>query len=92
MEKCTFCIQRLNRAEEDAKRQNVPLNSIPVQPACAQACPSDVFAFGLLSDPESRVSRMARSARAYRMLDDLGTEPRIIYLSGGGGGERTQQP
>lgn len=92
MEKCTFCIQRLNRAEEEAKINGQDLKDVAVQPACAQACPSDVFTFGLLSDPESRVSQLARSARAYRLLEDLGVEPRIIYLSGGGGGERKQQP
>ncbi|HSO26944.1 MAG TPA: 4Fe-4S dicluster domain-containing protein [Anaerolineales bacterium] len=88
MEKCTFCIQRIRANEEQAKAEGRPLVDGEVQPACAQACPSDVFTFGLLSDPDSQVSRLARSSRAQRLLEDLGTEPKVIYLTGGTSGER----
>ena len=81
MEKCSFCIQRIRRAEEEAKVQGVALQDIRFEPACAQACPSDAIFFGLLSDPDSEVSHLALSARAQRLLlEELGTEPRVIYL------------
>jgi Fe-S-cluster-containing dehydrogenase component len=53
-----------------------------VEPACAQVCPSYAITFGRLDDPESRVSKLARNGRAYRLLEDLGTQPRITYLKG----------
>jgi molybdopterin-containing oxidoreductase family iron-sulfur binding subunit len=83
MEKCTFCIQRIRRGQEDAKAANRPLEDGEVMPACAQACPSDVFQFGLLTDPDSAVSLAAKSGRAYRLLEDLGTQPKVIYLKHG---------
>lgn len=88
MEKCSFCVQRIRRAEEQAKAENRSVTDGEVQPACAQACPSDAIVFGLLSDPNSRVSHLAGGARASRLLEELGTEPSIIYLSGGGGARR----
>jgi Fe-S-cluster-containing dehydrogenase component len=89
MEKCTFCIQRIRRGEEDARADGRDVQDGEVQPACAQACPADVFVFGLLSDPNSRVSQLARSARAEFLLEDLGTQPRVIYLRNGGGPARS---
>jgi Fe-S-cluster-containing dehydrogenase component len=89
MEKCTFCIQRIRRSEEDAQAEGRDVRDGDVQPACAQACPADVFVFGLLSDPDSRVSQLARSARAEFLLEDLGTQPRVIYLRNGGGAARS---
>jgi Fe-S-cluster-containing dehydrogenase component len=92
MEKCTFCIQRIREVQEKAKLEGREVQDGEVLPACAQACPSSAMYFGLLSNPESQVSRLSRSARAEAYMDDLGIEPRVIYLIGGGGGERTQQP
>jgi Fe-S-cluster-containing dehydrogenase component len=81
IEKCTFCIQRIRRAEENAKAEGREIRDGDVETACAQACPSDAIVFGLLSDPESRASRLARNARAQGLLlEELGTEPRVIYL------------
>ncbi len=53
-----------------------------IRPACAAACPAQVFTFGDLDDPESRVSRLAKSPRAHHLLGDLGTQPGVIYLEG----------
>ena len=53
---------------------------------CQQACPTDAIVFGNLDDPNSRVSQMAKSERAYRVLEELGTEPRVTYLTGLKGG------
>jgi Fe-S-cluster-containing dehydrogenase component len=89
MEKCTFCVQRIRRAEEDARVQGVEVKDTDFQPACAQACPSDAIVFGLLSDPNSQVSRLARSARSQRLLlEELGTLPRVIYLKSERGSKR----
>lgn len=63
--KCTFCMHRLGRGEE---------------PACCETCIGDARFFGDLSDPESKVSRLAASPRAFRLREELGTEPRVYYL------------
>ena len=83
MEKCTFCIQRIRRVEEEAKAEGRPIADGEVQPACAQACPTDAIIFGDLNDPTSRVARLAESRRGFKLLEDLGTEPAVIYLKGG---------
>jgi molybdopterin-containing oxidoreductase family iron-sulfur binding subunit len=83
MEKCTFCIQRIRRAELDAKAQGRQLADGEVQPACVQTCPPSALVFGDLNDPNSQVSQLARSRRSFRLLDELGTDPAVIYLKGG---------
>ncbi len=80
IEKCSFCIQRIHRARQRARDENRPLRDGDVQPACAQSCPPEAMVFGDLDDPESRVSRLAASRRAFRLLGELGTKPRVIYL------------
>lgn len=72
MEKCTFCIQRIKRAEEDG--------SSDIQPACVQSCPAEAMVFGDLNDSESKVSRLAGSGRATQLLEELGTKPKVFYL------------
>jgi Fe-S-cluster-containing dehydrogenase component len=84
MEKCTFCIQRIRQAENDAEAQGRPVADGEVVSACAQACPTEAITFGDLSDPASRVSQAARSERRYILLEELGDEPHVIYLKGGG--------
>jgi molybdopterin-containing oxidoreductase family iron-sulfur binding subunit len=89
MEKCTFCIQRIRRAQEQAEIEGVDLKDFDFEPACAQACPSDAIFFGLLSDPNSQVSNLALNARSQRLLlEELGTEPRVIYLKSERGSRR----
>ncbi len=83
MEKCTFCIQRIRRAEEDAKMEGRPVADGEVQPACAQACPTEAIVFGDASDPNSRVSQLIKNQRAFLLEEGLGTEPKVIYLTGG---------
>ncbi len=82
MEKCTFCIQRIRRVEDQAHSENRDVFDGEVQPACAQACPANAITFGRIDDPNSRVSQMARSDRGYKLLEDLGTLPRVTYLKG----------
>jgi len=83
MEKCTFCIQRIQRAKRDAQSENRPVADGEVQPACVQSCPAEAMTFGDLNDPESKVSRLAASGRAARLLEDLGTKPKVFYLQRG---------
>jgi len=80
MEKCTFCIQRIRRAERVARREGRDVRDMEFQPACAQACPTDTLVFGDLNDPNSRVSQLARDRRRYLLLGELGTEPNVVYL------------
>jgi len=83
MEKCTFCVQRIKRAEDVAKSENRQLADGEVQTACSQVCPSGAIVFGRLDDPESQVSTLAHNGRAVQMLDYLGTLPSVTYLKGG---------
>ncbi|HYM09169.1 MAG TPA: 4Fe-4S dicluster domain-containing protein [Bryobacterales bacterium] len=80
MEKCTFCIQRIQRVKLDAKAENRAVADGEAQPACVQSCPAEAMTFGDLNDPESNVSRLAASGRATRLLEDLGTKPKVFYL------------
>jgi molybdopterin-containing oxidoreductase family iron-sulfur binding subunit len=67
----------------DAAAQHRVVEDGQIQPACVQTCPPSALIFGDLNDPESHVSRLARSNRAFRLLDVLGTDPAVIYLKGG---------
>jgi molybdopterin-containing oxidoreductase family iron-sulfur binding subunit len=83
IEKCTFCVQRIRRVELDAAAAGREVADGEIQPACVQSCPPSALVFGDLTDPDSQVSRLARSRRAFRLLEFLGTEPAVIYLKGG---------
>ena len=82
MEKCSFCIQRIRRAEQTAKREDRDVRDGEIQTACSQACPTDALVFGNLNDADSRVSRLKADERSYLLLDDvLKTDPNVIYLA-----------
>jgi Fe-S-cluster-containing dehydrogenase component len=81
MEKCTFCVQRIRNAEQVAKRAGRGLRDHDVVPACASACPASAIVFGDISDPKSAVSKLSRSNRGFRVLEELGTKPAITYLA-----------
>jgi molybdopterin-containing oxidoreductase family iron-sulfur binding subunit len=83
MEKCTFCVQRIHKAQDRAKDENREVRDGEIQPACAQSCPAEAMVFGDLSNPNSKVSRLAKSNRGFRLLEELGTRPRVIYLKEG---------
>ena len=80
VEKCTFCHHRLHRASDQAKAERRPLRPGDYVPACLEVCPNGAIAFGDLDDPESEVSKLSHSPRAFRELEDLGTEPKVHYL------------
>ena len=82
MEKCTFCVQRINQAKVDANAEGLEvIEDGTLQSACVQSCPTNALVFGDLNDPESAVSRLARSRRGTKLLEDLGTQPSVTYLS-----------
>jgi molybdopterin-containing oxidoreductase family iron-sulfur binding subunit len=82
VEKCTFCVHRLEAAQARAAEEGRELNDAEVVllPACNQACPASARYFGDLEDPESTVARLARSRRAVKLMEELGTEPSVYYL------------
>jgi molybdopterin-containing oxidoreductase family iron-sulfur binding subunit len=79
-EKCSFCVQRIRFAKDRAKDENRNIRDGEIVPACAQTCPTGAIVFGDMNDPESRVSRLARDPRAYRVLAHLNTRPAVTYL------------
>ena len=81
MEKCTYCVQRIERVRIDSRvRGEKAVGGDAVVTACQQACPGEAIVFGNLGDPESKVSRLHRSDRRYDLLHELGTKPRTGYL------------
>jgi len=80
MEKCTFCIQRIHKGQDQAKSEGRDVQDGEVVPACAQACPANAIVFGRIDDPESQVSLLAKGGRGIQLFEELGTLPRVTYL------------
>jgi molybdopterin-containing oxidoreductase family iron-sulfur binding subunit len=81
VEKCSFCVQRIQEKKLQAKIENRKLSDGEIQMACAQACPADALVFGDLNDAESRVSKMFHDERNYHLLEELHTLPSVGYLT-----------
>jgi molybdopterin-containing oxidoreductase family iron-sulfur binding subunit len=81
MEKCTYCVQRIQRARIDAEKESRALRDGEIVPACAAACPTEAIVFGNLKDPHSKVSALRSDPRSYGLLEELGTRPRTTYLT-----------
>ena len=81
MEKCTFCVQRIERARIEKRRDGEKIKDGDVVTACQQACPTQAIQFGDLHDTASKVSKAWGDGRAYNLLQQLGTRPRIRYLA-----------
>ncbi|MEO8451900.1 MAG: 4Fe-4S dicluster domain-containing protein [Gemmatimonadota bacterium] len=81
MEKCTFCIQRIRSAQNQARLEDRPLKDGDVVTACAQACPSGAIVFGNMKDPESRVVKAKQDRRGYHVLEEINVRPAVTYLA-----------
>jgi molybdopterin-containing oxidoreductase family iron-sulfur binding subunit len=81
MEKCTYCVQRINEARINAKKEDRHIRDGEIVTACQQVCPTQAIAFGDMNDPNSRVSKLKASQLSYGLLTDLNTRPHTTYLA-----------
>jgi molybdopterin-containing oxidoreductase family iron-sulfur binding subunit len=83
VEKCSFCHHRLQIVRDRARAEKRPMRDGEYTPACVESCPTGAMVFGDLSNRGSAVAKLAESRRAFRLLEDLGTDPKVIYLREG---------
>ena len=81
MEKCTFCVQRIERVKIQAKNVRRPIAEGEIVTACQQTCPTGAIVFGDLSSQQSQVSKLQALDRSYALLEELNTRPRVQYLA-----------
>jgi len=82
IEKCLFCHHRIRTAKDKARAEGRSVTDAELHrlTACAQSCPAEAITFGDLNDRESEVTRQSESPRAFRLLEDVGTRPKVFYL------------
>ena len=85
MEKCTFCVQRIRRARQQARAEGRPIADGEITPACVQTCPPGALVFGDAGDPDSHVSQLMGSRRGFRLLESFNSLPSVVYLKREGG-------
>jgi molybdopterin-containing oxidoreductase family iron-sulfur binding subunit len=81
MEKCTYCVQRINAGRIESEKQNRRIQDGEVRTACQAACPTEAIVFGDVNDPNSRVAKLKALERNYALLAHLDTRPRTTYLT-----------
>jgi molybdopterin-containing oxidoreductase family iron-sulfur binding subunit len=81
MEKCTFCVQRIMEAREDATRENKPLKGSDVHTACQDACITTAIHFGDMHDPSSEINKYRNHKLGYHVLENLNTRPNVTYIA-----------
>jgi MoCo/4Fe-4S cofactor protein with predicted Tat translocation signal len=81
MEKCTYCVQRIERAKIDSKVTGKPIAEAQLKTACQQACPTEAIVFGDLNQPDQAVSKWKADPLNYGLLEELNTRPRTTYIA-----------
>ncbi|MCA9592780.1 MAG: TAT-variant-translocated molybdopterin oxidoreductase [Myxococcales bacterium] len=81
MEKCTFCVQRIQNTKIKAKNAKQPIEDGTIQTACQQTCPTEAIVFGDLNDKGSKVAQLQNGPRSYGLLEELNNRPRVRYLA-----------
>ncbi|MFY9611865.1 MAG: TAT-variant-translocated molybdopterin oxidoreductase [Blastocatellia bacterium] len=80
MEKCTYCVQRIQKAKIESQLESRQVRDGEIATACEAACPTQAIVFGNINDPASRVSKLKREERNYSLLGELNTKPRTTYM------------
>jgi molybdopterin-containing oxidoreductase family iron-sulfur binding subunit len=81
MEKCTYCVQRIQAAKIQSELEGRPVADGEIVTACQSVCPTEAIVFGNINDPNSKVSKLKALERDYSLLGELNTRPRTTYLS-----------
>jgi molybdopterin-containing oxidoreductase family iron-sulfur binding subunit len=82
MEKCSYCVQRIQAAKIHADKENREVRDGEIVTACQQACPTEAIVFGNINDPESKIAKAKKQTRTYGVLADINTRPRTTYVAG----------
>jgi molybdopterin-containing oxidoreductase family iron-sulfur binding subunit len=81
MEKCSFCVQRIQEAKLTVKRKGGNMKEVKIETACQRACPSNAIVFGDLHNADSEISKLHRNERAFSVLDELNIQPSVKYMT-----------
>jgi molybdopterin-containing oxidoreductase family iron-sulfur binding subunit len=81
MEKCTYCVQRINLVRIEAEKEGRKIQDGEIRTACQQVCPTEAIVFGDINDPASQVAQLKANSRNYGLLTETNTKPRTSYLA-----------
>jgi Fe-S-cluster-containing dehydrogenase component len=82
MEKCTYCVQRIEAVKIEADKEGRPVRDGEIVTACQEACPTEAIIFGNINDKNSRVAKLKAEERSYQVLADVNFRPRTSYIAG----------